>query len=51
VVVRIDQFLSTALAFREMNAFNLTIVILAIGVMVVACLGGICSLFFGKRDK
>jgi len=34
-----------------MNAFHLTIVILAIGIMVVACLSGICSLFFGKRDE
>lgn len=34
-----------------MNAFNLTVVFLTIGVVVVACLSGICSLIFGKRDK
>jgi Na+-driven multidrug efflux pump len=34
-----------------MNAFHLTVVILAIGIMVVACLSGICSLFLGKRDE
>jgi|AP12_2_1047962.scaffolds.fasta_scaffold197212_2 hypothetical protein len=34
-----------------MNAFNLTIVILAIGVVVVACLSGICSLLLGERDN
>jgi hypothetical protein len=31
-----------------MNAFNLTIVIIAVGVVVVACLSGICSLLLGK---
>jgi hypothetical protein len=34
-----------------MNALNVTIVILAIGVVVVACLSGICSLMLDKRDK
>jgi hypothetical protein len=34
-----------------MNAFHLTIAILAIGVMLVACISGICSLFLDKRDK
>jgi len=34
-----------------MSAFNLTVVIIAIGIMVVACLSGICSLLLGKRDK
>jgi len=34
-----------------MNAFHLTIIIIAIGVMVIACLSGICSLLLEKRDK
>lgn len=34
-----------------MNAFHLTVVIIAIGVMVVACISGICSLVLGKRNK
>jgi Na+-driven multidrug efflux pump len=34
-----------------MNAFNLTVVIITIGIVVVACLSGICSLLLGKRDK
>jgi len=34
-----------------MNAFNLTVVFLTIGVVVVACLSGICSLIFGKRNN
>jgi hypothetical protein len=34
-----------------MNAFNLTVVILAIGVVVVACLNGICSLILAKRGN
>jgi hypothetical protein len=34
-----------------MNAFNLTVVFLVIGIMVVACIGGICSLLLGKRNK
>jgi len=34
-----------------MNAFHLTIVIIAIGIMIVACLGGICSAMLGKRDS
>jgi len=32
------------------NTFNLTIVFITIGVVVVACLTGLCSLIFGKRD-
>jgi hypothetical protein len=34
-----------------MNALNVTIVILAIGVVEVACLSRICSLILDKRDK
>jgi hypothetical protein len=34
-----------------MNAFHLTIVIIAIGVIAIACVGGICSVIMGKRDK
>jgi hypothetical protein len=34
-----------------MNAFHLTVVIIAIGVMVVACVSGICSLVLAKRKK
>jgi len=32
-----------------MNAFHLTIVIIAVGIMVVACISGICSLMLSKR--
>lgn len=32
-----------------MSAFNLIIVVLAVGVVVIACLSGICSLIFDKR--
>jgi hypothetical protein len=34
-----------------MNAFNLTVVIIAIGVVIVACLSGICSLMLTKRGN
>ncbi len=34
-----------------MNAFHLTVVIIAIGVMVVACVSGICALVLAKRKK
>jgi hypothetical protein len=34
-----------------MSAFHLTIVGIAIGVMIVACVGGICSLILEKRKK
>jgi hypothetical protein len=33
------------------NTLNLTIVFITIGVVVVACLTGLCSLIFGKRNK
>ena len=44
------QALAQAMETR-MNAFHLTIVIIAIGIMIVACLGGICSAMLGKRDS
>jgi hypothetical protein len=34
-----------------MSTFNLAIVLTAIGVIIVACLSGICSLFLGKRKN
>ncbi len=35
-----------------MNAFNLTIVFIAVGVMLAACLSGICSLILSYcRNK
>jgi hypothetical protein len=32
-----------------MSTFNLAVVLTAIGVIIVACLTGICSLILGKR--
>ena len=34
-----------------MSTFNLAVVFLTIGVVVVACLSGICSVIFGKRKR
>jgi hypothetical protein len=39
------------LALQIMNAFNLTIVIVAVGVMIAACVNGICSVLRDKREE